>query len=1079
MEREVGAVVRYRNHRTVRRWCRSVVMKIISYNIRGLGSCVKRREILNIVKEKKPDIMCIQESKMECMDEGLGKVLLGSSEVGFSFKPSAGASGGIITLWNSNTVEVVHSASFDHVLIIHGARLVNSDVSRCVCGDFNSIRSEEERKGRGGRVVNFSPFNSFIEDAALSDLPLCGRRFTWYRGDGVSMSRLDRFLLSEVWCQNWPNCLQIALPRGLSDHCPIVLSVDEENWGPKPFHMLRSWSDMPRYKEFVIEKWRSFNVYGWGGFVLKEKLKLLKGSLKEWHLNHGRNIEGRIKETKDRIHDLDVKGEGVGLNEEESEELRVLSSQLLSLSSLNCRNQWQKSRLVWLKDGDANSKFFHGVVSSRRRGNAIHNLVAKGHQSPNNDRPGIDNLQFQSLSSSEAYELEKPFTEEEVKQSVWDCESFKSLGPDGVNFGFVKDFWPEIKGDFMRFMLEFYSNGKLVRGSNSTFIVLIPKISNPQCHSDFCPISLVGCLYKVLAKVLANRLRSVIGKVISETQSTFVKGRQILDGILIANELVDDAKRNKKEMILFKVDFEKAYDSVDWSYLEARSEAGGSFISPFLFLLAAEGLNVMLKTSVNAELFKGYMIGDVPASQICISHLQFADDTLIVGEKSWANIRAIKALLILFELVSGLKVNFHKSMLVGVNVDDNWLFDASYVVNCKIGRIPFIYLGLPIGGNPRRHSLWIPLLEKIRKRLSGWKSRFLSMGGRLVLLKSVLSSLSVYFLSFFKAPAGIIRSIESLFKSFLWGGSEDIRKINWVKWDKVCLDRDGGGLGVRRIREFNLSLLGKWSWRLLTDKDGLWFKVLVAKYGMTDGRISGGGRQASLWWKDLCDVRDGVGLSIGRWFENNISRKVGNGEETLFWKDRWLEGGSLSIHFNRLFELAIDKNITVADMYRRGWVVGGNGWRWRRHLFAWEEDLVLECCVVLENLFLQVDVLECCVYHLLTHLVPIMMTAHKDVIWNKVAPLKVSLFAWRLLNNRLPSKDNLTRRGMHLEDSALCLGGCGVAETIDHLIIGCEMSSSLWIKILNWLGTFGPLPNVVTDHVSQFCNILPVGRGAD
>ncbi|GAU47696.1 hypothetical protein TSUD_190240 [Trifolium subterraneum] len=292
------------------------------------------------------------------------------------------------------------------------------------------------------------------------------------------------------------------------------------------------------------------------------------------------------------------------------------------------------------------------------------------------------------------------------------------------------------------------------------------------------------------------------------------------------------------------------------------------------------------------------------------------------------------------------------------------------------------------------------------------------------------------------------------------------KKINWIKWDKVCLDRDGGGLGVRRIREFNLSLLGKWSWRLLVDKEGLWFKVLVAKYGMTDGRITRGGRQASLWWQDLCDVRNGIGLSIGRWFENNISRKVRNGEGTLFWKDSWLEGGSLSTRFNRLFELALDKNITVADMYRRGWDAGGevgtlgvdvmDKWMWR-------PDPSIGYSVR-------------SAYHLLTHLVPVPMATHNDVIWNKVVPLKVSLFAWRLLNNRLPSKDNLTRRGMHLEDSELCLGGCGVAETIDHLIVGCDMSSSLWIKILKWLGIFGPLPNVVTDHVSQFCNIFPVGK---
>ncbi|MCH96748.1 cysteine-rich receptor-like protein kinase, partial [Trifolium medium] len=248
--------------------------------------------------------------------------------------------------------------------------------------------------------------------------------------------------------------------------------------------------------------------------------------------------------------------------------------------------------------------------------------------------------------------------------------------------------------------------------------------------SDFRPISLVGCLYKVLAKVLANRLRGVIGKLISETQSAFVRGRQILDGIMIANELVDDAKRNNKELILFKVDFEKAYDSVDWGYLDAsdrrvsfwsRVETGGSFIPVFIPYSRRGAECDDTIASINAALFQGYLIGERQDAQVQISHLQFADDTLIVGEKSWANIRAIKAILILFELVSGLKVNFHKSMLVGVNVSDSWLINAAVVVNCKIGRTPFVYLGLPIGGNPRRHALWLPLIDNIQKRLSSWK----------------------------------------------------------------------------------------------------------------------------------------------------------------------------------------------------------------------------------------------------------------------------------------------------------------------------------------------------------------------
>jgi exonuclease III len=238
-------------------------MKILSYNIRSLGGVEKRKEILHLIREKKHVVVCIQESKMEKVDEFLINSLWGSNEVGFSFRPSVGASGGIITIWDLELVEVEFSVSFNHALIVGGrlkkenfpfgvvnvyapcdsrgkqelwARLCNflhhqTLLTWCVCGDFNDVRSEEERKGRlrMGRSDDFADFNKFIEDAMLNDLPLAGRHFTWFRGDGISMSRLDRFLLSEDWCLTWQNCYQITLVRGLSDHCPILLLVDDEN----------------------------------------------------------------------------------------------------------------------------------------------------------------------------------------------------------------------------------------------------------------------------------------------------------------------------------------------------------------------------------------------------------------------------------------------------------------------------------------------------------------------------------------------------------------------------------------------------------------------------------------------------------------------------------------------------------------------------------------------------------------------------------------------------------------------------------------------------------------------------------
>jgi len=122
----------------------------------------------------------------------------------------------------------------------------------CLCGDFNSVRSLEERRSVLGvhAAHKFASFNEFIEACVLIDLPLNGRKFTWFKGDGRSMSRLDKFLLSEDWCLLWPNCLQVAHLRDLSDHCLILLSVDDQNWGPRPLRLLKCWQDMLGYNTF-------------------------------------------------------------------------------------------------------------------------------------------------------------------------------------------------------------------------------------------------------------------------------------------------------------------------------------------------------------------------------------------------------------------------------------------------------------------------------------------------------------------------------------------------------------------------------------------------------------------------------------------------------------------------------------------------------------------------------------------------------------------------------------------------------------------------------------------------------------
>jgi len=184
----------------------------------------------------------------------------------------------------------------------------------------------------------------------------------------------------------------------------------------------------------------------------------------------------------------------------------------------------------------------------------------------------------------------------------------------------------------------------------------------------------------------------------------------------------------------------------------------------------------MMNSAASNNLFTGYSVGT--PNSVGVSHLQFVDVTLILGSKSWDNVCSLRAVLTLFADMSGLNVNFNKSMLVGINIAESWLTEAASILNCKVGKVPYLYLGLSIDGDPQRLAFWNPVMNSIKSRLSGWQSCFISFGGRLVLLKSVLTSLLVYALSFFKAPLGIISIIESIFNKKNWGGSEENWKIS-------------------------------------------------------------------------------------------------------------------------------------------------------------------------------------------------------------------------------------------------------------------------------------------------------------
>jgi hypothetical protein len=503
----------------------------------------------------------------------------------------------------------------------------------------------------------------------------------------------------------------------------------------------------------------------------------------------------------------------------------------------------------------------------------------------------------------------------------------------------------------------------------------------------------------------------------------------------------------------------------------------GDHLAPLLFLIVAEGLGALMRKAVDRGRFKPFHVG---RSALPISMLQYADDTLCIGEATVENLWTIKAVLRGFEMTSGLKVNFWKSCLVGINIPNDFLQMASGFLNCRVGQVPFMYLGLPVGANPRLSSTWVPMVETLKKRLGSWGNKYVSLGGRIVLINAVLSSIPIFYLSYMKMPTKVWKEIVKLQRNFLWSGLSSKRRINWVNWADICKQKSEGGLGIRDLRLVNLSLLAKWRWKLLVEGDEVWKKVIIAKYGehvMGNTRLEEtlGGQLGSSWWKDLCRLDNGVG-----WFTQVAVKKMGCGNSIKFWKDIWVDNISLEHRFPRLFSISTQKDAMVQNV--GSWMNGEWRWEltWRRNFFVWEEALVLELDVVINGVMLA-EVVDSWVWkpnlddgftvkslfeYLQRTLRPqsaLSPSAHFTFknIWKCAVPSKVSSFAWQLLWDRIPTRENLCKRGILNGAEALC-PHCGVeVETSRHLFLHCPFASAIWYALNRWLGVVVVLPGEV------------------
>nr|GFA97192.1 putative RNA-directed DNA polymerase, eukaryota, reverse transcriptase zinc-binding domain protein [Tanacetum cinerariifolium] len=670
-------------------------------------------------------------------------------------------------------------------------------------GDFNEVRDNSERSGSVFNKQGGEAFNSFISNAGLVEVPLGGCSFTWCHKSATKMCKLDRFLIND-------------------------------NLMPTPFKFFHYWFEIDGFDKLVEDSWKEAHVTDQNAYVkLMKKLRYLKEKIQMWSRLNKESSKSRKRNLKAELADLDLvidKGEGADVDVKRRQEVVSLLQEVEKVDSMGVA---QKEKIKWTIKGDENSKYYHGVLNKKRGRLAIHGVLVDGiwmespslvkneffdhfknrFEQPLQNRIQLERDFLNRITTDQNEDLEREVSKEEIKMEVWDCGIDKAHGPDGFTFGFYRRYWNLIESDVVDAVKWFFHQGTIPKGGNSSFITLIPKVPNVNMVKDFRPISLIGSLYKIIPKILANRLVMVLGDLVNEIQSTFMADRHILDGPFILHKLVLWCKKKKKQVMIFKVDFEKAYDLVRWDFVDdilkkfgfgekwckwiqsCLHSSRGSVINAYTFRFKEWWMQVYLKGLRWLPLF--------------ILHLFYADDAIFMGQWNQSNIDTITRVLEVFHRASGLRINMNKSKPIDISVDISKVEQAAAKIGCLILKTPFTYLGSRVGGLMSRIQSWNDIILSMVSRLSRWKLKTLSIGGRLTLLKSVLGAILIYHMSIFKVPIKVLQNMESIRSRFFNGADINSKNPSWVRWKNVMASKDTGGLGVSSLFTLNRALMFK------------------------------------------------------------------------------------------------------------------------------------------------------------------------------------------------------------------------------------------------------------------------------
>ncbi|EPS63383.1 hypothetical protein M569_11401 [Genlisea aurea] len=1084
-------------------------MSLLAWNCRGLRSASTVRRLRDVISSDAPSMIFLSETKCLASHVEWLKECLSYFGVAVS---ATGLSGGLALFWRKDVCVSLLSfcSSYIDVLVrltptlpewrftgFYGNPAVQLrprswDLLRqirhhsicpwLVAGDFNEVVMQNEVESLNSRPASqMRAFRDALLDCQLQDIGFTGFPFTWCnkrKAPDTVRARLDRAVATTTWNNLFPRAIVKHLPYGSSDHLPLLIFLDPAaptsiRPNKRRFKFEAFWTTIPGCADVIHQSWApnsqptNFNYR-----IQKTRMSLLK-----WYQSKVGPIKSRLQKIATELDLLARQSITDDIKHCES----ALKEEQASLWKQEEMYWKQRGKIHWLRCGDRNTAFFHASASEKRTQNRIagiknaHGLwITRGpevittmlsyYQDLFTSSPP-DPIEMEralsiiprTITDDMRAILERPYNAAEVWPAVRRMKPLSSPGPDGFPPVFYQKYWPTVGQATVEAVLKLLNNGVMEPQLNHSHIVLIPKKSNPQEPAHYRPISLSNVAYKIASKMVANRLKPIMERIVSKEQAAFLSGRSITDNILLAYELnhsIKLARRQSKRYGALKLDVSKAFDRLEWPFLEqvlrrhgfpasttdtimrlvssatysilingspeghivpTRGIRQGDPMSPYLFILCSDTLSRLLHEEGAHNPDLGIQLSPTVPK---ISHLLFADDTLIFSAATLTAMEGIRSVLTRYAAISGQLINLEKSALsVPSEADPHYRQLLSTAVGVPLTDSLGKYLGLPSMIGISKKAAFRSLKDRIQGRILHWHTKFLSKAGKMVLIKSVLQSIPSYTMQCFKIPTTLIRELNSLFSQFWWS-DRGHSKMHLLAWDKLCEAPVQGGLGFRNLTTFNQALLAKQCWRIFTKDDLLLSRVLQGKYykntSFLEARL---GRNPSFTWRSLLTAKNLL-LSGLRW-------RPGDGVHINVWNSPWLpRAGSFKPMFRNP---ALSPHLRVSDLispdtcdWNRSYIqqvflpadaatilsipLGSSGHHDR---MIWHYSR--EGTYTVKSGYLHARSIESNRNPGPAHSNPEISAFWKH-LWKVALPPKIILFGWRLCKGILPTKDLLFHR---------------------------------------------------------------------